>query len=584
MHPKTLPLIVGLLSPTVTSLSIPIPFLPSQEVLNPSPWFDNDICPLAPKISPPEDGLLPALRFVKDESIRARQANRLSRAVQVPTTVTDYMKDPYDEGFAPFVEFQELLEKLFPLTHKKATLSHINRLGLVYTLPGRDSTLKPLLFTAHQDVVPINDASDWTHPPFEGYYDGTWLWGRGASDCKNVLIGLLSVVEDLLSQDWTPNRTVLLAFGFDEESHGFLGAGAIAEYLEGVYGKDGVEFVLDEGGMGLESLSSSSSTSSFSSTSSASDEGEDGVIYALPGVSEKGSVDLVLTLSVPGGHSSIPPPHTGIGILSEIIYTLENTELFTPRLDTSHPSRKKLECQVRHSPSSVEPWLASALQSTDHVTTAEKLARSRGDQFRYILQTSQAADLFHGGVKTNALPEHIEAIVNYRVALHQTPEEVMDRAVRIVSPIVEKFNLTLAAFPENKKEEEGKVNHLTISTLSGALSPAPVSPTGTGEDAVWTRFAGVARAVFESVPSLKGKTVVVSGDIMTGNTDTRFYWNLSRNIYRWSPSRAGGALNIHTVDERVAVDVHLEAMALYYDLIRAFDAWDGSVESSYDLR
>ncbi|GAB1195899.1 hypothetical protein APSETT444_005164 [Aspergillus pseudonomiae] len=576
MHPKALPWI-ALLSPTVTALSIPLPFGPSQQVLN--PWSD-EICPLAPKISPPEDGLHPALRFVEDDSIRAQQANRLSRAVQVPTTVTDYLKDPYDEGFAPFVEFQDLLKELFPLVHKKATLSHINRLGLVYTLPGRDPTLKPILFTAHQDVVPINDASDWTHPPFEGYYDGTWLWGRGASDCKNVLIGLLSVVEDLVSQDWTPNRTVLLAFGFDEESHGFLGAGAIAEYLEGVYGKDGVEFVLDEGGMGLETLSS---LSSLASDANGEKEDDDGVVYALPGVSEKGSVDLVLTLSVPGGHSSVPPAHTGIGILSEIIYTLENNELFTPRLDDSHPSRKKLECQVRHSPSSVEPWLADALQSSDHVSTAEKLARSRGPQFRYILQTSQAADLFHGGVKTNALPEHVEAVVNYRVALHQTPEEVMDRAVRLIAPIVERLNLTLAAFPEDKQGEEGKVNHLTISTLSKVLSPAPVSPTGTGTDAVWTRFAGVTRSVFESVPSLKGKTVVVSGDIMTGNTDTRFYWNLSRNIYRWSPSRAGGALNIHTVDERLAIDVHLEAMALYYDLIRAFDAWGGSAESTYDL-
>ncbi|KAE8374434.1 hypothetical protein BDV26DRAFT_43977 [Aspergillus bertholletiae] len=566
MHPKALPWI-GLLAPTVTSLSIPIPFLSSQQILN--PWSSQDICPLAPKVSPTEDGLLPALRFVEDESIRARQANRLSRAVQVPTTVTDFMTDPYDEGFAPFVEFQDLLKKLFPLTHAKAKLTHVNRLGLVYTLSGNDVTLKPLLFTAHQDVVPINDASDWTHPPFDGYYDGTWLWGRGASDCKNVLIGLLSVVEDLLSQDWTPNRTVLLAFGFDEESHGFLGAGAMAEYLEEVYGKDGVEFVLDEGGMGLESVSSSS---------------DDGVVYALPGVSEKGSVDIILTLSVPGGHSSVPPAHTGIGILSEIIYHLENEELFTPRLDSTHPSRKKLECQVRHSPDSVEPWLAEALQSTDHVSTAEKLASSRGDKFRYILQTSQAADLFHGGVKTNALPEHIEAVVNYRVALHQTPEQVMDRAIRIVRPIAEKFNLTLAAFPKDgRKEAEGKVNHLTLSTLTAVLSPAPVSPTGTGTDAVWTRFAGVTRSVFESVPSLKGKTVVVSGDIMTGNTDTRFYWNLSKNIYRWSPSRAGGSLNIHTVDERLAIDVHLEAMALYYDLIRAFDAWDSSVEPAFDL-
>ena len=116
MHPKSLPLI-ALLSPTVTSLSIPIPFLSSQQVFNPTPWSDNDICPLAPKVSPSEDGLLPALRFVEDESIRARQANRLSRAVQVPTTVTDYLKDPYDEGFAPFVEFQDLLKKLFPLVY-----------------------------------------------------------------------------------------------------------------------------------------------------------------------------------------------------------------------------------------------------------------------------------------------------------------------------------------------------------------------------------------------------------------------------------------------------------------------------------
>lgn len=34
--------------------------------------------------------------------------------------------------------------------------------------------------------------------------------------------------------------------------------------------------------------------------------------------------------------------------------------------------------------------------------------------------------------------------------------------------------------------------------------------------------------------------MVVTGDIMTGNTDTRFYWSLSENIYRWDQSRARG--------------------------------------------
>lgn len=345
-----------------------------------------------------------------------------------------------------------------------------------------------------------------------------------------------------------------MAFGFDEESHGFLGAGAIATALEKKYGYDSFEFILDEGGMGLQPLGD--------------------IIYALPGVGEKGSIDIVLNLSVKGGHSSVPPPHTGIGIMAEIIYELERQDLFVPVLDEKHPSRKALECQVRHSPDYVEPWLAAALESDDFVAVAEAVASSRGEMIRYTLQTSQAADLIHGGVKTNALPEKISATVNYRVALHQTPETVKQRAIKIISPIAAKYNLTFAAFGNNSETpSDDGTNHLELTTLSEPLKPAPVSPTDVGTDAVWTRFSGVTRSVFESVPSLAGKTVVVSGDIMTGNTDTRFYWNLSRNIYRWSPSRVGGTANIHTVDERVHIDVHLEAMMLYYGMYTLY-CWE----------
>jgi Gly-Xaa carboxypeptidase len=53
--------------------------------------------------------------FLEDAAFRARQANRLSRAVQVPTTVGDYATDPYDEAFEPVVEFQKLLQEMFPL-------------------------------------------------------------------------------------------------------------------------------------------------------------------------------------------------------------------------------------------------------------------------------------------------------------------------------------------------------------------------------------------------------------------------------------------------------------------------------------
>lgn len=573
--------LLGLAVPSAIALNIP-----AQQVLFPekSSFGDKlvepsgrETCPQAPKVASPNDGLHSSLVFLEDEAFRARQAQRLSRAVQVPTTVGDYATDPYDEAFEPVVEFQKLLKELFPLVHEHAEIEHINRLGLVFTFKGVDTTRKPVLFMAHQDVVPIADPSDWTYPPFDGHFDGEWIWGRGSSDCKNVLIGLLSSVEDLLSQNWHPQRTVVFAFGFDEESHGFLGAGSIAPVLEKKYGKDSFEFILDEGGMGLQSLGDTSDSDSE-------------IVYALPGVGEKGSLDLILDLAVPGGHSSIPPAHTGVGIISEIIYQLERQELFSPRLDPSHPSYGMLECQARYSPDQVESWLSDKLAANDPEALGEAVAESRGPAVRYTLQTSQAADLFHGGVKTNALPEKVSAVVNYRVALHMTPDQLRERAIRIIKPIADSHNVTLhVAFSgeENVRSENPEDRSLTLSPLSVPLKPAPISPTDPLTSKVWARFAGVARSVFESHPNPLAKaekksesspTVVVTGDIMTGNTDTRFYWSLSENIYRWSPSRVGGTFNIHTVDERIHLDVHLEAMMLYYDLIRSFDGWDESAE------
>jgi Gly-Xaa carboxypeptidase len=60
----------------------------------------------------------------------------------------------------------------------------------------------------------------------------------------------------------------------------------------------------------------------------------------------------------------------------------------------------------------------------------------------------------------------------------------------------------------------------------------------------------------------------------TGNTDTIHYWNVSPNIYRFSPARAGTRFGIHTINERVDINAHIEGMRVYYDLIRNFDRAD----------
>lgn len=111
--------LLGLALPSALALNIPsqqtlFSELSRNSAAKPS---SRETCPQAPKVPAPNDGLHSSLHFLEDEAFRARQAKRLSQAVQVPTTVGDFATDPYDEAFEPVVRFQELLREMFPLVY-----------------------------------------------------------------------------------------------------------------------------------------------------------------------------------------------------------------------------------------------------------------------------------------------------------------------------------------------------------------------------------------------------------------------------------------------------------------------------------
>lgn len=159
----------------------------------------------------------------------------------------------------------------FSISWSNLEITKVNIYGLVIEWKGSDDSLKPYVFMAHQDVVPVLPAtvSRWKYEPYSAHYDGRYIWGRGASDCKNNLIGVLEAFETLLKKDHKPKRTMLTAFGFDEEISGWQGALHIAEHLEEKWGKDGVDLVVDEGGLGIKDAY--------------------GAKFALPGLGEKGA-------------------------------------------------------------------------------------------------------------------------------------------------------------------------------------------------------------------------------------------------------------------------------------------------------
>lgn len=112
---------------------------------------------------------------------------------------------------------------------------------------------------------------------------------------------------------------------------------------------------------------------------------------------------LLLTLSH-SGHSSIPPPHTGIGILSSLITTLESTP-YSPSLSLSSPIFSLLQCAATHG--DLSPKLRESVRKgAKEGKKADRARKEVAERFaevgrpqRYLVSTSQAVDVMGGGVK-----------------------------------------------------------------------------------------------------------------------------------------------------------------------------------------
>ncbi|WWC62162.1 uncharacterized protein I303_104754 [Kwoniella dejecticola CBS 10117] len=477
---------------------------------------------------------------------------RLQRAVQINTESFDDLplnaSDPiFDKHyqFAHYLSYE--YSKLFKDPIKYET---VNAHGHLFTWEGKNKNLKPILLMAHTDTVPVLPATldQWTYPPFEGKVThdatpstpGTWIWGRGVSDCKNTLLGIYGALERLVTEGYEPERTIIVANGFDEEIGGIRGAGSIAELLEKRYGKNSISFLVDEGFTGISH--------------------EYGATIASFGMAEKGSVNVNVKVETLGGHSSVPPPHTAIGIISLLLAELE-AHPFKPSLSPKAPFLKNLNCLADYAPE----FPKSVKHDIKDPRKWDKLAVELASKDRVInsfLATTQAIDLINGGVKVNALPEVVDATVNYRIAFTSSVNETIEHVAHVLKPLAKKLGYSISAFGEN---HGNSTSHITLKVPGGkGLEPAPITSDRTKSFAL---LGGTAKAVF-------GNDTIAAPSGMFANTDTKSFWNLTTDIYRFTPTLITENLNQHTVDERISLEGHLNATRFFYKLIRNSEGFE----------
>ena len=412
-----------------------------------------------------------------------------------------------------FEGLQAYLRTTFPKLHVALKLTKVNGYGLLYEWTGSDPGLAPVVLLAHQDVVPVEPGTEarWNEPPFAGRIAGGYVWGRGALDDKGSLVGLLEAVEHLVAAGSKPRRTLYLAFGYDEEVGGRRGAARIAELLaaRNVH----PEFVLDEGGALATGLITGVAAP-----------------VALIGIAEKGYVTVELTAQAEGGHSSMPPPATAVGILAAGLTRLEARQMPRAIRGPTADMFDYLGPEMPFGPRLVmaNRWLLGGILTARLGTTPQGNA---------LLRTTTAPTVLQAGVKENVLPSTASALVNFRILPGDSTGGVVEHVRRAVDD-----------------------PRIGVRALEATLSnPSPVTPVAAEP------FQLLARTIRQVVPA-----AVVTPWLVVGATDSRHYGRLTSNVLRFVGATIGkdDLRRVHGTDERVGVQAFADAVRVYIQLLK----------------
>jgi carboxypeptidase PM20D1 len=413
----------------------------------------------------------------------------LSSAIKI-TTISTEINKPIDT--ATFLAFRAFLDSTYPLIHQQLERTIIDSFSYVYYWKGSDDSMKPYLFLAHSDVVPVENSSLklWHAEPFGGTIKDSAVWGRGSFDDKGSLIAIMETVENLLRQNYQPARDIYLCFGHDEELGGEKGAQSISKWLKekNIH----AALAMDEGGI--------ITKENFPDLHRP---------IALIGVSEKGYASFELTVEQEGGHSSMPEKETAIDILSKAVVKIreeqmpviiaEPTNVMLDRIGPGLGFTTRMALANR--------WLFNGL-------LVSQFEKSKGTNAS--IHTTIVPTILSAGIKDNIIPTVAKATVNSRIMPGETSADVMKF-------IKEKIN-----------DDRVKITKLEFGGDLGKMTTLESAEYKKAETIMYSLLDDVVPVPF----------------LMIGATDSRYYDSVADATLKFLP--VIDPKGFHGIDERLS--------------------------------
>lgn len=435
----------------------------------------------------------------------------LSTAIKIKTV----SNSNYDElDYKPFDEFIEFLSNTYTNVYNTMEFKKINNYGLVYKWAGNSKNKKPLLFLGHYDVVPVESGTenDWKYGPFSGEIAENKIWGRGSLDIKSQIIAHMEVANELIGKGYIPDRDIYYAFGNDEEVGGKTGAAKISEYFE----QQGLSFeaVYDE--CGFVAIGSIKGVNSP---------------VAQIGIAEKGYGNIRITACGDGGHAAMPPKNTALGKLSKSICAIEKNQMPAKLTD---PVIKLLNniCSEKGFLFKflvANKWLFKPL-------IIKILEASPGDNA--MIRTTIATTMAKASDAPNVLPQKAEAVINVRFL----PGDSSEMLINHIKRVTRKYDI----------EVEGLM-------IREASETSPTETLG------YKKLVNTIERIFPNT--------IATPYLVVGGSDSRKYYNVCKNIYRFTPFVIGPKemASFHNTNESISIENYMRMIDFFEQFIVDFD-------------
>jgi acetylornithine deacetylase/succinyl-diaminopimelate desuccinylase-like protein len=382
--------------------------------------------------------------------------------------------------------------------------------NLVARLTG-DGSLPPLLLMGHVDVVPA-EAGKWERPPFSGDLVDGVVWGRGATDMKQMVVMELMTLLLLKRQGVSLRRDVILMTNADEEVGGRMGAGWVAQNHPDLIR---AEYAINEGGAASIVMGRQA--------------------FFVCSTAEKGSARFTLRSRGEPGHASQPNKKNALLPLARAVAQLIETPL---PLRVTKTARAHIETMAHNVNGTLRENLLNLLEPATHESALDALPLAPAQKRRLgaSLRDTAVPTLLKAGSKINVIPAEAECGVDCRI-LPGTTVESLERDLRAIV---------------------GDQVEIEFGPVYSALESDPDSPL----------FETIRQVIEENDQGAR----LVPG-MITGGTDAKNVSRLGIQVVGFVPMRYEGPTMTglaHAHNERVSVANLAFGTQTLYEVVRRF--------------